>query len=73
MPHATLPERKKEEGVCDHGQTRGRENSGKICRVSDSGKKESNLHSRSLADRDTVSQYRGLSSGVASGKSVGSR
>jgi hypothetical protein len=36
-------------------------------------KKESNLHSRSLENRDAVSQHRGLSSGVASGKSVGSR
>jgi hypothetical protein len=36
-------------------------------------KKESNLHSRSLENRDSVSQHRGLSSGVASGKSVGSR
>jgi hypothetical protein len=36
-------------------------------------KGESNPRSRSLANRDAVSQHRGLSSGVASGKSVGSR
>ena len=35
-------------------------------------RKESNLRSWSLANRDAVSQHRGLSSGVASGKSVGS-
>jgi hypothetical protein len=35
-------------------------------------KKESNLRSRSLKNRDAVSQHRGLSSGVASGKSIGS-
>jgi hypothetical protein len=36
-------------------------------------RKESNLHSWSLENRDAVSQHRGLSSGVASGKSAGSR
>ena len=36
-------------------------------------RKESNLRSWSLENRDAVSQHRGLSSGVASGKSVGSR
>jgi hypothetical protein len=36
-------------------------------------KKESNLRSRSLANRDSVSQHRGLSSGVASGKSIWNR
>jgi 3-deoxy-D-arabino-heptulosonate 7-phosphate (DAHP) synthase len=35
-------------------------------------RKDCNLHSWSLADRETQSQqHRGLSSGVASGKSVG--
>ena len=34
---------------------------------------ESNLPSWSLANKDAVSQHRGLSSGVASGKFVGSR
>jgi hypothetical protein len=36
-------------------------------------KKESNLRSRSLANKDSVLQHRGLSSGVASGKSIGNR
>jgi hypothetical protein len=36
-------------------------------------KKESNLHSRSLENKDSVSQHRGLNSRVASDKSVGSR
>ena len=36
-------------------------------------RKESNLRSWSLANRDAVSQYRGFSLGVASGKSAGSR
>jgi hypothetical protein len=36
-------------------------------------RKESNLCSWSLENRDAVSQHRGLSSGVASGKSAGSR
>jgi hypothetical protein len=36
-------------------------------------RKESNLRSWSLENRDVVSQHRGLSSGVASGKSAGSR
>jgi hypothetical protein len=43
-----------------------------ICRVSDSREGESNPRSRSLENRDAVSQHRGLSSGVASGKSIGS-
>ena len=34
-------------------------------------RKESNLHSRSLENKDSVSQHRGLRSGVASGKSIG--
>ena len=37
------------------------------------GREESNLRSWSLANRDAVSQHCGLSSGVASGKSAGSR
>jgi hypothetical protein len=41
-------------------------------RVSDSREEETNLHSRSLENRDAISQHRGLSSGVASGKSIGS-
>jgi hypothetical protein len=36
-------------------------------------RKESNLHSWSLANIDSVSQHHGLNSGVASGKSAGSR
>jgi hypothetical protein len=34
-------------------------------------KKEINLFSQSLKNKDAVSQHRGLISGVASGKSVG--
>jgi hypothetical protein len=36
-------------------------------------REESNLRSWSLENRDAVSQHRGLNSGVASGKSTGSR
>jgi hypothetical protein len=60
-------------GTIDGGQTRG-ELWQILRRVSDRRRKDCNLRSWALADRETqVSGHRGLSSGVASGKSCRSR
>jgi hypothetical protein len=72
-PHATSQE-DKAWGRSDCEGADARENSGITCRVSDS--REEGLQPSLLVtgkQRDAVSQHRGLSSGVASGKSAGSR
>jgi hypothetical protein len=61
--------REKQEGGRREGRKRTLENTELV--IAEKG--ESNPHSRSLENRDAVSHHRGLSSGVASGKSYRNR
>jgi hypothetical protein len=74
VPHATSREDKAYGRSDGRGQTRGELWQFFLHRVSDS--REEGLQPSLLVTgrrRDAVSEHRGLSSGVASGKSVGSR
>jgi hypothetical protein len=73
VPHATSQEDKAWERSDWGADVRGERELWRYAEGVIAERKESNLRSWSLANRDAVSQHRGLSSGVASGKSAGSR
>jgi hypothetical protein len=72
-PHATSQEDKAWGRSDWGGDARGERELWRYAEWVIAERKESNLRSWSLENRDAVSQHRGLSSGVASGKSAGSR
>jgi hypothetical protein len=74
VPHATFHE-DKAWGRSDWGggDVRGKRELWRYAEWVIVERKESNLHSWSLANRDIVSQHFGFNLGVASGKSAGSR